>query len=547
MTAAARRGRALATVMTNERAVAATSSALSPTTASVRPAARTRRTWRPRDVPDQPSPMRAGPESRKTDTIPVAVASVVDVRGDAVRRAGSSARPRAGPAPASFGQGRGWACRATPASRGSRPDRSSRRGRAGGGGRSSAGGRRATSQATNAGSPRAQRPRSEERRSRGAPARARPVPAAAGEPARRRRLDGHSLHGVAGKGILPHTARRAEALGSRSRWPGCAFRARTRTMMIDLGSLRWFPGPTRSLALTLTFGPGISTAPVTIRRLDEVRSLLRDPERDRTRPPLHDLHGHPGAGPRGGAALARSRLRRGRLQPRLARRRGAALAGPRALGAGQRPASPTPRSTSSGTAAASSTCRTPPTADVYGRDRVEAGTGRQGRDPAGLGARDGQRRRRGRWPSARSTRSRRSCSTSRCGSCRARRTTCSPTGPSSRTRATDGAGGAARGAPTRFPEHGIGHGRPALSGEPGLLELVSRPERYPAVWERLVARLRSMTGAPPRSSRRCCGRARCRSRPWPRASACRSRRCAATSARSSGRGSCGAPTAGRPR
>ena len=42
--------------------------------------------------------------------------------------------------------------------------------------------------------------------------------------------------------------------------------------------------------------------------------------------------------------------------------------------------------------------------------------------------------------------------------------------------------------PHEIPEHGIGHGRPALAGEPGLLELVSRPERYPAVWERLVAR-----------------------------------------------------------
>jgi hypothetical protein len=41
--------------------------------------------------------------------------------------------------------------------------------------------------------------------------------------------------------------------------------------------------------------------------------------------------------------------------------------------------------------------------------------------------------------------------------------------------------------PHEVPEHGIGHGRPALSVEPGLLELVSRPERYPAVWKRLVA------------------------------------------------------------
>ena len=42
--------------------------------------------------------------------------------------------------------------------------------------------------------------------------------------------------------------------------------------------------------------------------------------------------------------------------------------------------------------------------------------------------------------------------------------------------------------PHEIPEHGIGHGRPALSGELGLLDLVSHPERYPALWERLVAR-----------------------------------------------------------
>jgi glucose-6-phosphate isomerase len=39
-----------------------------------------------------------------------------------------------------------------------------------------------------------------------------------------------------------------------------------------------------------------------------------------------------------------------------------------------------------------------------------------------------------------------------------------------------------------IPEHGVSHGRPALAGELGLLALVSRPERYPGVWERLVAR-----------------------------------------------------------
>jgi hypothetical protein len=47
---------------------------------------------------------------------------------------------------------------------------------------------------------------------------------------------------------------------------------------------------------------------------------------------------------------------------------------------------------------------------------------------------------------------------------------------------------ARRQAPHEIPRHGIGHGRPALSGELSLLDLVSRPERYPEVWEQLVVR-----------------------------------------------------------
>ncbi len=47
---------------------------------------------------------------------------------------------------------------------------------------------------------------------------------------------------------------------------------------------------------------------------------------------------------------------------------------------------------------------------------------------------------------------------------------------------------ARRQVPHEIPEHGIGHRRPALAGELGLLEFVSRPERYPAIWERLLAR-----------------------------------------------------------
>jgi glucose-6-phosphate isomerase len=47
---------------------------------------------------------------------------------------------------------------------------------------------------------------------------------------------------------------------------------------------------------------------------------------------------------------------------------------------------------------------------------------------------------------------------------------------------------ARRQSPHEVPGHGIGHGRPALSGDLSRLDLVSRPERYPEVWKRLVAR-----------------------------------------------------------
>jgi glucose-6-phosphate isomerase len=45
-----------------------------------------------------------------------------------------------------------------------------------------------------------------------------------------------------------------------------------------------------------------------------------------------------------------------------------------------------------------------------------------------------------------------------------------------------------RRAPHEIPEHGIVRGRPVLAGELASLDLVSRPERYPALWQRLAAR-----------------------------------------------------------
>ena len=42
--------------------------------------------------------------------------------------------------------------------------------------------------------------------------------------------------------------------------------------------------------------------------------------------------------------------------------------------------------------------------------------------------------------------------------------------------------------PHRIPECGVEPGRPALAGDLARLDFVSRPERYPALWPRLLAR-----------------------------------------------------------
>ena len=48
--------------------------------------------------------------------------------------------------------------------------------------------------------------------------------------------------------------------------------------MIDLSHYAGFEVRLDPEELTLAFGAGITTAPVTVRRLDEVRPLLRDPD-----------------------------------------------------------------------------------------------------------------------------------------------------------------------------------------------------------------------------------------------------------------------------
>jgi glucose-6-phosphate isomerase, archaeal len=47
--------------------------------------------------------------------------------------------------------------------------------------------------------------------------------------------------------------------------------------MIDLASFAGFPVRMDPATLTLAFGEGVTTAPAQVRRLDDVRSLLRDP------------------------------------------------------------------------------------------------------------------------------------------------------------------------------------------------------------------------------------------------------------------------------
>jgi glucose-6-phosphate isomerase len=59
--------------------------------------------------------------------------------------------------------------------------------------------------------------------------------------------------------------------------PGCAFGSKTRGDMIDLTPFAGLPVRMDPSALTLAFGESVTTASPQVRRLDEVRSLLRDP------------------------------------------------------------------------------------------------------------------------------------------------------------------------------------------------------------------------------------------------------------------------------
>jgi glucose-6-phosphate isomerase len=57
----------------------------------------------------------------------------------------------------------------------------------------------------------------------------------------------------------------------------CAFCDRTSVLVIDLSKYAGYQACLAPETLTLAFGKGVTTAPATVRRLDEVRAVLEDP------------------------------------------------------------------------------------------------------------------------------------------------------------------------------------------------------------------------------------------------------------------------------
>jgi len=256
--------------------------------------------------------------------------------------------------------------------------------------------------------------------------------------------------------------------------------------MIDLGHFAGFPVHLDLQCLTLTFGPGIATAPVTVRRLDEVRPLLRDP---RATGPDHLYTIYMDIRVPDRVAALRS----------LGLGYGAVVYNHGSIGVEALRSQGHVHSAPESTGVAYSEIyefwhgrglvymqdrATPDVADVI---VVEAGPGDKvvippgwahstvnvGDEPMAFGAvyaleaqlfYEPLRKLQGtaHYVLADGT-----------------------LDPNPRYRA---APTARRQAPHEIPEHGIAHGRPALAGDVGLLDLVSHPERYRAVWERLLAR-----------------------------------------------------------
>jgi glucose-6-phosphate isomerase len=256
--------------------------------------------------------------------------------------------------------------------------------------------------------------------------------------------------------------------------------------MIDLGPLAGFPVLLDPLALTLAFGPGVTTAPVTVRRLDEVRPLLRDP--DASGPDhLYTIYMDirvPG---------------RERELRSLGLGYGAVVYNYGALGAEALRSQGHVHSAPASTGVAYSEIyefwhgrglvymQDSATADVSDAIAVEAGPGDKvvippgwahatvnlGDSPMAFGAVYALEARLLYEP------------------LRALRGTAHyvlADGTLERNPRYRAVPAARRQFPHEIPAHGIGHGRPALSGELSRLDLVSRPERYPSVWEALVKR-----------------------------------------------------------
>ena len=256
--------------------------------------------------------------------------------------------------------------------------------------------------------------------------------------------------------------------------------------MIGLGSLAGFPVDLDASALTLSFGPGVTTAPVTIRRLDEVRSLLRDPG---ATGPDHLYTIYMDIRVPGRAEELRS----------LGLGYGAVVYNHGTLGREALRSQGHVHSAPADTGVAYSEIyefwhgrglvymQDSATASVSDAIVVEAGPGDKvvippgwahatvnvGDTPMAFGAvyalsarllYEPLRKLQGTAHYVLSD---------------------GTLEPNPRYRAVPPA---RRQAPHEIPEHGIARGRPALSGELGPLDLVSRPERYPGVWERLVGR-----------------------------------------------------------
>ena len=255
--------------------------------------------------------------------------------------------------------------------------------------------------------------------------------------------------------------------------------------MIDLGRFAGFPVDLDPRALTLTFGPGIATAPVTVRRLDEVRPFLRDPQAtgpDHLYTIYMDIRVPESVAARQSLGLGYGAVvtNHGSLGGEALRSQGHVHSAPEATGVAY---SEIYEFWHGRGLVYMQDRATPDVEDVI---VIEAGPGDKVVIPPGwahatVNVGDGPMA----FGAVYALEAQLLYEPLRKLQGTAHYVLADGTlEPNPRYRSVPPA---RRKLPHEIPEHGIGHGRPALSGEPGLLELVSRPERYPAVWKRLVA------------------------------------------------------------